>query len=68
MNEYEINFLEKEEIIFFKYKNQKTSFFLVNKEITGSCINNSKIFKDQLRRNGIRFRYQENKDKWEPWS
>ncbi len=68
INEYEINFIEKEEIIFFKYRNQKTFFSLVNKEITGSSKNNSKIFKDQLRRNGIRFRYQESKDKWEPWN
>lgn len=67
-NEYEINFIENEEIIFFKHRNQKTSFNLVKKEILGSCINNSNIFKDQLRRNGIRFRFIQNQDNWEPWN
>ena len=67
-NEYEINFIENKEIIVFQYKNQKTSFNLVKKEISGSCINNSNIFKDQLRRNGIRFRFIQNQDNWEPWN
>ena len=67
-NEYEINFNENDEIISFKYKNHKTLFNLVKKEIHGSCINNSNIFKDQLRRNGIRFRFIQNQEKWEDWN
>lgn len=66
-NEYEINFIEKNEIVFFQHKNKKTIFNLVKKEITGSSANNSNIFKDQLRRNGIRFRFIQNQDNWEPW-
>jgi acetyltransferase-like isoleucine patch superfamily enzyme len=67
-NEYEIDFIENEEIILFKHNNQKTSFNIVKKEISGSCMNNSFIFKDQLRRNGIRFRFFQNLNKWEPWN
>ncbi len=67
-NKYEIDFIENEEIIYFKHKNQYTYFDLVKKQIRGSCVNNSNIFKDQLRRNGIRFRFIQNEDKWVSWN
>jgi len=67
-NEYEIEFIENEEIIVYKYNNQKTFFDIVKKKVSGFCLNNSIIFKDQLRRNGIRFRFKPGKSKWESWT
>jgi acetyltransferase-like isoleucine patch superfamily enzyme len=44
-----------------------TCFDLLQRKITGRVNNISLIVKDQLRRNGIRFRYFENEGHWIPW-
>ena len=44
-----------------------TSFFLQKLAILGDVTSSAIIVKDQLRRNGIRFRYQEAGNSWEPW-
>ena len=67
-DEYEIDFIESEETIIFKHNNLTTYFNLISKQITGFSNNNSNYFKDQLRRNGIRFRFIQTKDKWEYWN
>jgi len=46
---------------------RETFFHLQDLIITGYATNSSLTVKDQLRRNGIRFRYQPKNDLWEPW-
>ena len=66
-NEYKIEFISDEDLIIFISQNKKTFFYLQKKIIKGYADNNSELLKDQLRRNGIRFRYQKIKDQWLPW-
>ena len=48
-------------------KNKRAEFNLKEKTVFGDVFEGSKILKDQLRRNGIRFRFLEKNSKWEPW-
>ena len=68
LNKYLIEFDENKEIILFKYSGKTTYFNLTKKEISGSCLNDSGLFKDQLRRNGIRFRFLPGDNEWETWN
>ena len=45
-----------------------TFFYLQELKVSGDVSSASIIVKDQLRRNGIRFRYQEIGNSWEPWT
>jgi NDP-sugar pyrophosphorylase family protein len=44
-----------------------TYFDIENRTITGSVTNWHRVFKNQLRRNGIRFRYKEENGEYVPW-
>jgi len=64
---FEISFnLEKNEL-FFSYQNKSTNFLLGKKIILGNANFFSKIVKDQLRRNGIRFPFSQAGDIWLKW-
>ena len=49
-------------------KSSTTIFDLKTKAIEGPVSDFNLIFKDQLRRNGIRFRFHQVKNIWQPWS
>ena len=67
-NNEEIIFDNLNDTIDIKNKNnKKTIFDLKQKKIYGDATNISIIIKDQLRRNGIRFRYEPILDKWKSW-
>lgn len=46
---------------------RKTEFFVAAKKIEGQVSPFSRVLKDQLRRNGIRFRYEEQHGQWQSW-
>ena len=45
----------------------ETIFDLEHYTISGPATINSKVLKDQLRRNGVRFKFQEDNGYWVPW-
>jgi acetyltransferase-like isoleucine patch superfamily enzyme len=55
------------DIIFIDSKDGQTIFDLNEKRITGPATRLSVILKDQLRRNGIRFRFSEKEGIWQAW-
>jgi acetyltransferase-like isoleucine patch superfamily enzyme len=63
----DVIFLLESNQITVKINNLKTVFDLKQKTITGDEIIYSAILKDQLRRNGIRFRYEMTNDNWNSW-
>jgi hypothetical protein len=50
-----------------KEEEKITFFYLQELAISGDVTSSSIIVKDQLRRNGIRFRYEEVGNSWKPW-
>jgi acetyltransferase-like isoleucine patch superfamily enzyme len=56
------------DVIVVKAKEGETTFELSTKEIQGSGTRLSVLLKDQLRRNGIRFRFSIKNDKWSKWT
>jgi acetyltransferase-like isoleucine patch superfamily enzyme len=46
----------------------ETILKVVQREIHGPCSESSCVLKNQLRRHGIRFRYEERDGYWQPWS
>jgi hypothetical protein len=65
--DYEIIFDADKEIVFLKSKREESLFYLNDRKILGSVNQSSICFKDQLRRNGIRFRYKAVDGAWVPW-
>ncbi len=63
----EITFNIDQEAVFLNENGLKTIFKLKDKKISGAGSASSIIVKDQLRRNGIRFRYEIHKKDWVPW-
>ena len=66
-NEAELNFNIDQESIFLNENGSQTIFKLDEKIILGAATPSSKIVKDQLRRNGIRFKYEIQGRDWAPW-
>jgi len=54
-------------LIILNIEKKITIFDLKLKKITGYYSTQANLIKDQLRRNGIRFRYEEVNSKWHPW-
>jgi hypothetical protein len=57
----------REDVLTLHFTSQKTEFSLKEKKITGAAPEASLILKDQLRRNGIRFRYESSGGIFTPW-
>ena len=60
-------FDEPHEVLKITSGEMVTYFDLKNRIIKGFASPLTIIIKDQLRRNGIRFRYKPSSDSWEPW-
>lgn len=60
-------FDDKSQDIIVHSNEGQTVFNLINREIFGLVTHSSKSLKDQLRRNGIRFRYKEENGVWVKW-
>jgi len=66
--EYELKYDDRKEVIICMLNKKSCFFYLREKIIDGYVTKLSRIVKDQLRRNGIRFRYKESGEFWEKWS
>lgn len=64
---FDFLFHQNDDTLRVKWSNKETLFELKSKKISGHEELISTILKDQLRRNGIRFRYEWHDDKWSPW-
>ncbi len=62
-----VEFSYAKNVLRIKEGEKITSFYLQELAISGDVMSSSIIVKDQLRRNGIRFRYQEIENSWAPW-
>ena len=62
-----VEFSYAKNVLRIKEGEKITSFYLQELVISGDVMSSSIIVKDQLRRNGIRFRYQEVGNSWAPW-
>ena len=66
--EYELKYDDRKYVIICMLNKKSCFFYLREKIIDGYVTKLSRIVKDQLRRNGIRFRYKESGEFWEKWS
>ncbi len=68
-NAHQVNFLfsPSQNTLLIKNNQAETLFYLAEKKIYGNEKEATLILKDQLRRNGIRFRYEWTKDEWTAW-
>ena len=64
---FELNFNAETGIVCICTEKSKAVFDVKNKRISGDVSEASKVLKDQLRRNGVRFRYEEKNQKWASW-
>ncbi len=62
-----VEFSYAKNVLRIKEGEKFTSFYLQELAISGDVMSSSIIVKDQLRRNGIRFRYQVVENSWAPW-
>ena len=62
-----VEFSYAKNVLRIKEGEKITSFYLQELVISGDVMSSSIIVKDQLRRNGIRFRYKEVGNSWVPW-
>ena len=71
LNDEDINFTISAEfcdnMVVVDSDNKSTKFDLLNKIISGEYSKASSLAKDQLRRNGIRFRYENLNGFWTSW-
>lgn len=65
---YELHYSSKQDSIVCRYGKRESKFGLRDKVIDGYVTSLSRIMKDQLRRNGIRFRYGEDGGIWVNWN
>ena len=63
-----LNLNYKDEVIEIKQNDLLAIFQINKKKIIGNAFPSSIIVKDQLRRNGIRFRYEVVNNNWSSWT
>ena len=64
---FELRYIPDEELMRLSCNIGETRFYLTDKTIKGSFNAASAMVKDQLRRNGIRFKFSKMNGEWIPW-
>jgi frataxin-like iron-binding protein CyaY len=64
---YKVDFNLENEALFLDFQNKFTKFYIKKKIILGDANAVAVVVKDQLRRNGIRFKYSKVDNDWVEW-